>query len=331
MRAVLMGEKRVIENVYGSEQLKRLQANVDLYPVPVTRENWSEHREALQSAELIFSTWSMPVWTEAEIAEYMPSLQAVYYAAGSVRFFAKPFIDRHIVVVSGWRANAVPVAQYATAQIMLAAKGYFRVQPLYKTSRDEARQTASKYPGNYAIKIGLLGAGAIGSLVAGLLQPHNLEVLVYDPFLSDEKAKSLQVRKTDLDEIFSTCSVISNHLANLPATQRLLQASHFQRMLPYATFINTGRGAQLDEQALADALLAEPGRTALLDVLIDETHPEQSPLFDRPNCLITPHIAGSSGQEVRRMADFVLDDLERMLSGRPLLYRVTAEMLETMA
>ena len=102
-------------------------------------------------------------------------------------------------------------------------------------------------------------------------------------------------------------------------------------MKPDATFINTGRGAQVDEKGLCVALLQKKDRTALLDV----THPEPpkpySPLWYLPNVFMTPHIAGSLGQEVWRMADYMYKESVALTNNQPLQYEVIAEMLRTMA
>ena len=139
------------------------------------------------------------------------------------------------------------------------------------------------------------------------------------------------VRKADMAEIFATCQVVSNHLANLPATVGIIKREHLLSMLPYSTFINTGRGPQLNEQDLFDMLVQDSTRTALLDVMTEEGKSVANPLNQLENCLITPHIAGSSGREVRRMADYMLDTFERVRAGQPSDYEVTMKMLESMA
>lgn len=91
--------------------------------------------EAFKSTEYIFSTWGMPSLDEKEIAGYFPNLKCVFYAAGSVQYFAEPFLKSGIKVFSAWAANAVPVADYTAAQIVLALKGFFASSRLNKISR----------------------------------------------------------------------------------------------------------------------------------------------------------------------------------------------------
>ena len=154
--------------------------------------------------------------------------------------------------------------------------------------------------------------------------------MVFDPFLSEEKAKRLQIERTySLEEIFSRCQTISNHLANNPQTVHMLDYSLFSRMKPNAAFINSGRGAQVVEEDLIRALKEEPDRTAVLDV----TWPEQakSEFLAMSNVFCTPHIAGFAAEEVLRMADVMLDVLREYLDHGKLIYEVTEDMLETMA
>ena len=333
MKAVFLNETpEAVGRVYAEKQMSRLNGLVELYPKMITSvEDAHAAKDDLKDVEVAFSTWGMLKLTEEEIKECLPNLKAVFYGAGSVQYFARPYLNAGVRVYSAWQANAVPVVQYAFAQILLAMKGYFRVQPMTRRCRREGHEFFKNYPGNYDTKVGLLGCGAIGSRIAEMLKPIDCEVLVFDPFLSEERAARLNVKKAELDEIFATCDVVSNHLANLPATVGIIKREHMLSLKPYATFINTGRGPQLDEKDLYDALTQVPTRTALLDVMTDEGNSDTNPLNALENCLITPHIAGSSGFEVRRMAEYMMDAFELFQKGEPCSYEVSMKMLETMA
>ena len=125
--------------------------------------------------------------------------------------------------------------------------------------------------------------------------------------------------------------MVSNHLANNPQTREMLTYDHFTRMMPYATFLNTGRGQQVREADLVRILRERPDLTAVLDVTWPEPPEEGHPFYQMENCILTPHIAGSSGQEVHRMARYMVEEFRRVRSGEPCLYEVTEKMLETMA
>lgn len=288
--------------------------------------------EKFQEVEYIFSTWSMPVFTEEEIATCFPSLKAVFYAAGTVQAFARPFLSRGISVFSAWAANGVPVAEYTVAQIVLACKGFFATCRLTgQHRRPEAKEVMKKYPGNYGCKIGLIGVGMIGSMVAERLKDYHYEVLAFDPFCSEEKAARLGVKLCSLETIFSECQVISNHLANNPQTVGMLNGKLFDLMKESATFINTGRGAQVVESELAESLSKKPYATAILDVTYPEPIEEGNPLWEMENVFLTPHIAGSQGDECYRMAVYMIEEFSAFAIGKPTRYSVSEAMLATMA
>ena len=281
---------------------------------------------------VIFSSWGLPALTEKQIEAYFPNLEAVYYAAGTVQYFARPFLKRGVRVFSAWAANGVPVVEFTVAQIVLAGKGYFQSLRRY---REMDRKAAFAYtmslPCNYNIRVGILGAGVIGREVMARLKAYQYEVLAYDPYVSDEVLSSLGAKRASLEEIFSTCQIISNHVANLPATVGMIDGKLLHSMLPNAAFINTGRGAQVVESELIAALKACPDRTALLDVTWPEPPEEGSEFYTLPNVFLTPHIAGSQNNEWARMALYMVEEFERTEDHLPVRYEVTEKMLETMA
>lgn len=285
--------------------------------------------ELFKNTEYVFSTWGMPAFTEDEIKTCLPNLKAIFYGAGSVQSFARPFLNCGVRVFSAWAANAIPVAEFTVAQIILANKGFFKAMRF--TDKVAARKEIEKFPGNYDVKIGIIGAGMIGKLVIDLLKGYHFQILVSSTSMTEEKAKELGVTKASIETIFSECSVISNHLANNEQTKGMLNGKLFEKMQPYATFINTGRGAQVVEQDLINTLKARPDLTALLDVTFPEPPEEGSELYTLANCILTPHIAGSEGNEVRRMGDYMRQEYQKYLRKEPCKYEVTLEMLKTMA
>ena len=333
MRSILVCKKAErLKEVYEEELLLDLQARAGLDLCVYTREEILASPMSFSDVDYLFSTWGMPVFAEEEIASCLPNLKAVFYAAGTVQSFARPFLKQGVKVYSAWAANAVPVAEYTVAQILLANKGFFLQTRLMEQKRlEEAKALRNACIGNYGERIGLIGCGMIGSLVAEMLKAYHLEVLVYDPFLSAERAKALGVRSVSLEEIFSTCRVVSNHLANNEATKNMLNYGHFFAMLPYATFLNTGRGAQVVEEDLVRALQERKDLCAVLDVTYPEPAPLDHPFYTLENCFLTPHIAGSLGGETHRMSEYMRQEWDALVSGRPTRYEVTEQMLQTMA
>ena len=327
MKAIFLCNRPAdVRRVYHADTVARLQnlcdledniySSADLAAIPA-------------DTEIVFSTWGMPSLTEAQIAQHLPRLQAVFYAAGSVQAFARPFLARGVKIYSAWAANAVPVAEYTVAQILLANKGFFAQARDMKAQKGAPRSTA--YLGNYGQRVGLIGCGMIGSLVAEMLKSYKLDVLVYDPYLSPEKAAALGVTPCELSELFERCAVVSNHLPNNAETRGMLTHAHFSRMQPNATFLNTGRGAQVVEEDLVRSLSERNDLTAILDVTDPEPSPADHAFYTLENCILTPHIAGSLGNEVWRMSAYMAEEFARHLAGEPCRYEVTLPMLVTMA
>lgn len=331
MKIALFGTNQLqFSKVYTPEVLDKLREYGEL-SLKINRKNLEENAAFLSDCEIAFGTWGMPRFTKEEIEKYMPKLRAVFYAAGTVQYFARPFLEAGVKVFSAYAANAVPVTEYAFAQISLAAKGYFQSAKFYRLLPVYSLAFANSSTGNFHCRVGLAGLGAIGQEVAKRLQTLDVEVLAYDPFVSPERAKEFNVKLVDLDTLFSECDVISNHLANKKELEKIFNYSLFKKMKKHSTFINTGRGAQIAEYSLALSLWLHPSRTFVADVLQKEFFPYINPLFWCPNAVLTPHIAGSTGKEPQRMAYYMMEELERFMSGENTKYEVTLESLERMA
>lgn len=320
--------------VFSGGRKEQLQLLMDFLPDVVMRGNLETFREELKTVEVIVSTWHMEAFTKEEIKEFFPNLKLVLYAAGSVKYFAKPFLELGIVVSSAAKVMAVPVAQLTLSLIIQCAKGFFISERLYREIGFERSHEfiTHTYPGLYdGTCIGLIGMGAIGQAVVGLLKSFDVIIYTYDPFLPAEAAKKLGVKKTSLAQLFSDCDVISNHLPNNNETKGMLEYSLFSKMKDTAAFINTGRGAQVVETDLVRALKEQPSRYAVLDVTDEEPYPLDGLLRTCKNITILPHIAGFANSEVHAFADFVITELKRYLNHQPLSNSITMDKLATMA
>jgi len=326
--AALFGDRDRIESVYAQGRREIIAGITRLYPEWIDAGNFDRMAGELREIEVIFATWGMPALTPAQL-DRLPALKAVFYAAGSVRPFAGPLLERGIIVVSAWQANAIPVAEFTLAQILLAAKGYFRNSREFRSPADF--RTAFRGHGNFGETVSILGAGAIGRKLIYLLHPFHLRLLVFDPFLPAGAAAELKVECVSLERTFAEGYVVTNHLANVPETVGMLHCGLFESMRQDATFINTGRGATVDEAGMIEALGRRPDITALLDVTQGEPPAEGSPLYALPNVHLSTHIAGSIQQERVRMADYCIQDFRAWARGEPMRYAVSMEMMKTMA
>lgn len=274
----------------------------------------------LKEAEIIFSTWGMPSLTDKDM-EFLPNLKFLFYAAGATDGFARPLLKKNIGLMSAWQMNAIPVAEFCYSQTLLALKGYFRNIRELNEKRDWARDVVPIGPGCYGEQVALLGAGAISQVFQEMLAKHNLDVIVIP--------SRPQNRTISIDEVFKTAMVVSNHLPDREDNQKCIGKSHFESMRIGATFINTGRGRQIDEEAMYEVFAARPDLTALLDVTYPEPPPANSKLYTLKNILISTHIAGSISDEVHRMSDCAIEEFRNYLKGEKVNYMVSEKMLIT--
>ncbi len=331
-KACFIGKPEEIARVYAPLVKAQIRICYELSEESVTLGSWDESFAELNETVALFSTWGMLKIDEEALQSVLPNLEAVFYAAGSVHAFAKPFLDQGITLCCAAEANAIPVAEMVASQILLANKGFFQNALAHtKTDFDFLRSCANEYPGNKNVKVGLLGAGSVGRKVMARLKDTDIEVYAYDPYVDEETLMKYGAHKATLEFIFSECQTISNHMPDLLSTKGILNYDLFKLMGPTTVFINTGRGATLNEADLIKVLSEKPNCFALLDVTYPEPPIEGSPLYTQPNLILTPHIAGSIGQEVVRLAETMALEATRYLLMQPCLTQVSPASLSIKA
>lgn len=269
----------------------------------------------LSDTEILVTSWGAPR-LDAGLLDRMPRLRAVVHAAGSVQQLVSDELwERGITVTSAADANAVPVAEYTFATIILAFKRAFVHMRSPSTVLEWRDLVGSTRYGSVGRTVGIVGFSRIGRRVVRMLgQLDGIRILVADPFVSPQAVADAGAELLPLDEMLDQVDVLSLHAPALPETRHMIGAAELAALHDGATVINTARGWILDH----DALLAEcaSGRLdAVLDVTEPDPLPTDSPLRALPNVALTPHIAGSMGNEARRLADSALDDVEALLRG----------------
>lgn len=327
---VFLGDTDPIDLAYSKSSREQLNELGVLFPTSLTKENWSQFAEQTRETEIIMSSWGMAPMDEGFLAAF-PKLKAVFYAAGSVKcFVTDQSYDRHVIVSSAAGANAIPVAEYALSTILLSLRQFWSFSRLTRQNRDWDRGLRSA-PGSYHTIVGLISLGAVGRSVAQMLARFDIKVIAYDPFVPKAIADELGVELVSIEDLFSQSDVVSLHAPWIPETENMVNESLLRRMKPCSTFINTSRGAIVNETDLCRVLAERRDLTAILDVTYPEPPVKDSPLYDLENVILTPHIAGSMGSEVRRMGDWMIEELRRFLNKQPLRHQVTREMLARMA
>lgn len=273
-----------------------------------------------EDVRVLITGWGAPRLDAAHL-DALPALELVAHAAGSVRDLVTDELwARGIRVSTAADANAVSVADFTVAQMHLALKNAWRLAL-------DARGSGRPVPragvrGLDTARIGLVGLGRIGRLVAQRLRPLDVDLLVFDPFLDEAHANALGVRAVSLDAVFAQSDVVSLHAPLTEGTRHLVDAAHLRRLPRHATLINTARGGLIDHGLLAEVLRERDDLFALLDVTDPEPLPAHHALLSLPNVLLTPHIAGSLGTEQARLGAMAIEEIHRFRSELPLEHAV---------
>ncbi|MDA1362020.1 hydroxyacid dehydrogenase [Glycomyces luteolus] len=326
-RALLAMSPEFLPQLFPEPLMQRLAAALDFDPEFIARDfSDPAAKAALNEAEVVISSWGVPMLTDEALAG-APKLKAVLHAAGTVKWMiGKAGWERGLVVSSSSGANALPVAEYTLASILLAGKGIFQLREDFRKERTFTLGYIHPEVGNFGRTIGIVSASKIGRRVLELLRPFDFTVLLHDPYVDEAEAAALGAELVGIDELVARADVVSVHAPDLPETEHLINAERLALMRNGTVVVNTSRGRLVDTDALTDELLN--GR---LSAVIDVTHPEplpaHSPLYDLPNVFLTPHVAGSHGNELSRMGLFMVEEAERYVAGEPLLHRVDPETL----
>lgn len=296
---------------------------------PLTELTSARAREVMASTEVLFGHWGCPTLDRDAMAA-LPELALFAYAAGTVKWQVTDAVwERDVLVTSAAAANAIPVAEFAAAAILLANKGL-----VWLSSAE--RDPSVRVPidpgtlGNAGKRIGLVGASHVGRLTAELLSRHDLELAFSDPWLDEAGAAALGAQLMELDELCSWCDLLSLHAPDIESTRGMIGRAQLGLLADGTPIVNTARGALIDPSAL-EAELVSGRLQAILDVTEPEPLPADSPLRSLPNVLLTPHVAGATGSETFRLADLAVEEVRRFSAGEPPLHPVRRSDLERIA
>ncbi|WP_411093388.1 hydroxyacid dehydrogenase [Streptomyces sp. 049-1] len=314
--------------VLPAEPRRRLAEMVRLLPDLSGAQIHAGFPDALAEAEILVSGWGCPRLT-TDVLKRAPRLRAVMHAAGTVKPLVSEAVwERSIVISSAADANAGPVVAYTTALITLAARRTLTMAARYHTGWPEQAFRS----GGDGLTVGVIGASRIGRGVISQLvrSDAGYRILLSDPYVTAEEARSLGTERVELEELCGRSAVVSVHAPLLPETTGLLDTKLLALLPDGAALINTARGGIVDTDALTRECLS--GRLeAYLDVTDPEPLPPGHPLVTLPNVLLTPHIAGAQGTEVRRLGEYAVAEVARWLAGDPLQGRIRREDLARLA
>ena len=282
----------------------------------------------VRDCEVAVTGWGTPPFSQ-NVVDACPNLKLVAHSAGTIKnLLPDPVWNRGIKVVHAAAAIAPAVAEMTVLLMLMCRRDVHNINRRMHAGEQWPQLELGFELGG--TRVGVIGAGHTGRNVIKLLHGFAADIVVYDPYLSPERASELKVTKTSLEELMSTCSIITVQAPTTPETYHMLSREHLAMIQDGALFINTARSHAVDADALYDALKTNRFQAAL-DVFDSEPLAVDSRLRGLPNLVLTPHMAGKSEQARKRQGALIVEQLQLYATGRPLTQEVTRDMLTTMA
>lgn len=233
--------------------------------------------------------------------------------------------ERGVIVVNAPQGNTIAATEHTIALLMALA----RHVPQAAASMAAGNWDRKSYVGTElrGKTLGVIGLGKIGIEVARRALGLEMQVLGYDPYVPDDRARGVGVEPADFDTLIARSDVITVHVPLNTASIGLINAEQIARMKDGVRLINVARGGIIDEQALADALRTRKVAGAAVDVFTEEPMPADNPLRGVPGIILTPHLGASTAEAQERVALDVAEQIVDVLAGRPARYAVNAPMI----
>ncbi len=319
LKGILSMERGIFDYCYAPFEQKELKSLVDLIGGCPSKEKYTKKwlLKNIKEAEICITGWGSIPFDE-EVLKEAKKLKILFHSAGSVRGLYDKAVRKNIRMVSNTWVNAIPVAEFALGAILSGLKGvHYYQERFHKLGKKAWGRDLSSSKGYYQTTVGIIGLGCVGHKLVDLLKNFDFKVLVYSRPFTLEKANKLNVEKVNLEELMSRSDAVVLAAPNLPQNRHMINANLLSLMKDKAIFINIARGALVNENALIKEL--KRGRiTAFLDVTDPEPPKENSPFYNLKSCILTPHIAGSLGNECYRFGKATVKEIKKYLNGESL-------------
>ena len=249
-----------------------------------------------------------------KVLAHAPNLKVIGRAGIGVDNVDIPTASKQgVIVMNTPFGNSITTAEHAIAMMLAVA----RQIPEANASPHAGKWEKSRFMGVEltAKTLGVIGAGNIGSIVCERAQGLKMKVLAYDPFLSEERADKMGVQKVELDDLLGRSDFITFHVPLTDKTRNILSAEAIAKLKPGVRIVNCARGGLVDEAALAAALQSGHVAGAAFDVFAVEPATE-SPLFNLPNVVVTPHLGAATTEAQENVALQVAEQMsDYLLTG----------------
>lgn len=251
---------------------------------------------------------------DAEVLAALPDLKHLAILGTGIDNVDLEAATKHgIVVTNTPGASTISVAELAITLMFAAARHVATADQAIRSGRWQHIQ-GIELRGK---TIGVVGLGAIGQEVAFMSRAFGMRVVAWSLTKDEERARRVGAELVELDELLKVSDVVSLHLRASPQTNGIIGARELSLMKPTAILVNTGRGALVDEAALAEALASGRLGAAGLDAFVQEPLPSESPLTKLDNVILTPHFAWVTAEATGRLRRMPVDNLIAFFEGRP--------------
>ncbi len=231
---------------------------------------------------------------------------------------------RGIIVVNAPTGNTISAAEHAIALMLSLARHIPNANYALKAGKwERSKFTGTEVRGK---TLGVIGLGNVGSAVARRARGLEMKVIGYDPFISEERARNLQVELLPLERIYKEADFITLHIPLNAQTKEMVNAKELAMMKPTARLVNTARGGLINEEALAAALKDKKILAAAVDVFPQEPC-TSSVLFSLDNVIVTPHLGASTAEAQVTAASDVAEQIVDVFKGLAPKYAVNAPFI----
>lgn len=242
--------------------------------------------------------------------------------------------ERGIIVINSPDGNTIAATEHTFAMMLAVSRNIPQANQTMHAGKWDRKKFVGVELRNKTLAI--IGLGKIGAGVAKRAQSFDMNVIAYDPFVSDERAKNLGVRMVELDELFRTADFITVHMPLTNKTRDMITLAQMKTMKPTVRLINCARGGIINEKDLATALTEKIIAGAAIDVFETEPLAEDSPLRTLPNIILTPHLGASTIEAQIGVSVDVAGGIIDALNNRPVatavnLPHIPGHVLEKLA
>ncbi len=233
--------------------------------------------------------------------------------------------ERGVIVVNAPQGNTIAAAEHTVALLLALARHIPQADASMRSGKwDRKSYVGTEVRGK---TLGIIGLGPIGSEVARRGLGLDMRVLAHDPYVAEDRIRSLGAEPVDFEGLVATADFITVHVPLTAATRGMIGAEQFKRMKDGVRLLNVARGGIIDEAALAEAVKSGKAAGAAVDVFTAEPIAPDNPLLGDPRIITTPHLGASTAEAQERVAVDVAEQIVDVLSGRPARYAVNAPML----